>query len=183
MVNEFVLYMDGQLSNYQVKLVTRENCTEALDVYTSNQAYFCLCSGCEVGIESIYENLEAIPPDLEREKKVTVGIWDREVCIGNLDFLIAYPNPDCLYVGLLLIHQNYHGKQIGRQVFEALKKAAERFGLYTILVAVVEENRGALEFWKKMGFAQVGMGNVEMREGRQLQVIKMEQKISRYTPP
>ena len=177
MVNEFVDYMAGQLLNYQIKLVTRENCTEALEVYTSNQAYFQLFSGGEAGLESIYENLDTIPPDLEREKKVTIGIWDGEVCIGNLDFLLAYPKPDCLYVGLLLIHQNYHGKQVGRQVFEALKSTAGQFGMHTLLLAVVEENAGALKFWQKMGFATVGNGEVEMREGWTVKVVKMEYRL------
>ena len=180
MVNEFVRYMDGQLSNYQIKLLTGENCTEALEVYTSNQAYFQLCSGREVGLESIYENLDTMPPDLDREKKVTIGIWDGEICVGNLDFLLAYPNPDCLYVGLLLIHQNYHGKQVGRQVFEALKSAAGKFGMHTLLLAVVAENKGALKFWKKMGFVEVGSGEVEMREGWAVKVVKMENCIYEY---
>ena len=178
MVNEFVQYMDGQLPDYQIKLVTRENCEEALEVYLSNKAYFQMCSGREVGIESIYENLDTIPPDLERNKKVTIGIWDGDVCIGNLDFLLAYPNPDFLYVGLLLIHRNYHGKQIGRQVFEALKSAAGEFGMHTLLLAVVEENEGALKFWRKMGFVEVGTGEVEMREGWTVKVVKMENTIA-----
>ena len=178
MVNEFVQYMDGLLPNHQVKLVTRENCTEALDVYLSNQAYFRLYSGREVGIESIYENLDTIPPDLERNKKVTIGIWDGGVCIGNLDFLLAYPNPDFLYVGLLLIHQNYHGKQIGRQVFEALKSAAGKFGMHTLLLAVVEENEDALRFWRKMGFVEIDTGEVEMREGWTVKVVKMANRLA-----
>jgi len=174
MENEFICYMDEQLPNYQIKPVTKENCVEALEVYTSNQAYFSLCSGREAGVESIYENLDTIPPDLEREKKVTIGIWEGEFCVGNLDFLLAYPNPDCLYVGLLLIHQNYHGKQVGRQVYEALKSAAGKFGIHTLLLAVVAENKGALKFWKKMGFVEVGTGEVEMREGWRVKVVKME---------
>ena len=178
MVNEFVDYMDEQLLNYQIKIVTKENCAEALAVYTSNQAYFHLCSGRKAGLESIYENLDTIPPDLEPEKKVTIGFWDGEVCIGNLDFLLTYPNPDCLYVGLLLIHQNYQGKQVGQQVFEALRNTARQFGLYTLLLAVVEENIGALKFWEKMGFVPVGTGEVEIREGWRVKVVKMENRLT-----
>ena len=142
--------------DYETRPITKANCEQAMDVYDSNHDFFILTEGKPATVSGCLANIDAVPPGFDPQYKCYIGLWEQERCIAILDFLVGYPNPECLYIGLLLVHGSLHGKGTGRKIVTSLLDAAQKQGLNTAKVAVCTANSKAIAFWSSLSFAKTG---------------------------
>lgn len=155
------------VDNYETRPITKANCEQVMDVYNSNQDFFMLTEGKPPTLSSCLANIDAMPPGLDPRNKHCIGFWENKRCIAVLDFLVGYPNPDCLYTGLLLVHSILHGKGVGGRIVKSLLNTAKCHGLKTARVAVSTANTNGTIFWGKLGFtktveSKATVGNIVM---------------------
>jgi len=108
-----------------------------------------------------------VPDGFGMEGKNFVGLWKDGKPIAVLDFLVGYPNPDCVWVGLLLVHGSLKGKSIGTGIINAVTQTV---GMKDIMLGVIATNTRGIDFWRKLGFIQTGASNTTLR-GEDLEIL------------
>lgn len=98
--------------------------------------------------------LHARPPGLGPESKITLGLWDEDRLVGVADAVRGYPQAHVMYVGLVQVASNCHGKGAGRALHDALvDQARNSSGIATLRLSIVATNAEAAEgFWRRLGY-------------------------------
>ncbi len=165
------------LSDYEIKTLTTTNCENIMDIIVTNQSYFILTDDAPADINNCKEMAVALPPNLSLKDKYFIGFWKNSQAVAALDFYTGFPNKSCIWIGLLLVHGNLHGKSIGSQIVKAILNASQFLGYEAVQLGVVDNNLNALSFWEKLGFGKVRESKVK-REGKpDWNIIVMEKRI------
>lgn len=61
--------------------------------------------------ESSINDIDSMPPNFDATQKTYISMWSEGKVIGFLDLLSGYPKQAHLWIGLLLIHGDLHGKK------------------------------------------------------------------------
>jgi len=171
--NAIISTLKSGLSGYDIIPITRQGCEQVMEVFESNQDFFLLTEGKPATLSGCQANVDAIPPGFDIQNKLYIGFWTNNRCIAVLDILIGYPSPDCIYIGLFLIHGEMQGTGLGRKIIEALIAASKNAGLNSAKLAVVENNKKAIAFWKRLGFEEMGKSSATMYGGVGVNVVTM----------
>ena len=155
MMGAMIGTLKKELPEYNIEPITEQSFSHAFTVYDTNQTFFLLTQGKEATIESSAEDITAAPPNFDISNKLYLGIWRNDDIIGILDLLKGYPNEDCIWVGLLLIHSNFHNKKIGSTIVDAVLKSAELERYKSVQLGVFGANTKGLSFWEKHGFSSI----------------------------
>ena len=147
--------LTARLGGYGFEPITDCNYELYFEVYAANQAFFLLTAGKEASPESISDAISQTPPGFELKNKYFLGVRKNGAAVGVLDFLIGYPEKNCLWIGLLIIHGEMQGKQAGSEIVHALLNAAKAEGLETAQLGVIENNTRGMTFWQKFGFQEI----------------------------
>ena len=142
----------GHLPQYEIKQITKHNFKEIFEVYEANQDFFVLTQGKEATIESSIGDIIAMPPNCDISQKIFVSMWEDGKVIAVLDLIERFPNEDFIWIGLLLVHSDYHGQKLGSGILEGVLAAAKARGYKAIQIGVIESNIKAISFWKRHGF-------------------------------
>lgn len=165
------------LTEYLIITINKQNYTQFIEIYNSNDEYFMLADGEKACMESCLEDLEAIPPNFNIEKKIFIGFWKNNKAIAILDLLEGYPDSNCCWIGLLLVHQETQGKRIGREIINAVVKAAQSKCYSYLQLGVIDTNKKALIFWDKCGFIKTRVKKVKRDDKADWNIIVMEKKM------
>ena len=118
----------------------------------------------------IIESIVAVPDGFSMEGKNFIALWKDDNPVAVLDFLVGYPNPNCLWVGLLLVHGLQKGKSIGTEIVNAVITTTKTAGMKDITLGVIATNTRGIDFWRKIGFVQTGVSNTTLR-GEDLEIL------------
>ena len=78
----------------------------------------------------------------------------------------------------------YHGKDIGKQLYTRLFEILKERGFYTAFACITGENSKSVRFHASFGFVQVGeFHNAGFKHGRWHNIIWMEKPLREYTNP
>ena len=80
------------------------------------------------------------------------------------------------WIGELIIDPGLRRNGLGAAVYQVLERWARAQGATAIRLIVQEQNPGALSFWRKVGFVQIGVA-VQHASRRQNQVVVMERAL------
>jgi len=169
MIEKMQYYID----EYNIKAITPENYEQTMVVYESNQDFFITTEGSPATKDGCLANITSVPPGFDIINKYYIGFWKKEQCVAVMDFLLGYPNQDCVYIGLLLIHKKEQQKRLGRRIVEILVWVSKNAGFKHIHLAVLSGNEKALSFWERMGFEQAGQSTAVVQGRDELAAIKM----------
>lgn len=105
-----------------------------------------------------------------------VAEFDRQI-IGMIDFAAQRPQKirHCGFLGLN-VHPAFQRQSVGRRLtFAMLSWAEKQDGLEKILLKVMDENKGAIELYRSIGFREEGRFTKEIRQldGKYHDVIQM----------
>jgi len=80
--------------------------------------------------------------------------------IGIIDFLENNPNDNCPWIGLLMIHADYHSKGYGKKVYNLFEEELKKRGFNKVRIGIMTGNTGAKRFWISLGFkfSQIKIG-------------------------
>jgi ribosomal protein S18 acetylase RimI-like enzyme len=81
-----------------------------------------------------------------------VTAWAEPRLIG---FAIMYFHDESAHLNLLAVDPGYRRHGIGRQLVEWLEESARVAGTFVISLEVRAGNRGALEFYRKLGYREI----------------------------
>ena len=119
-------------------------------------------------------------------KKVPSGCSAEEVFIRTISLdgtpcglsitVRGYPNPQTLFLALLLIVESAQGKSFGARVLRHIEDEANSWGCSSISAAVDSHNVRALKFWLREGFVERFRKDVQGFMG---QAIAIEKKVYR----
>lgn len=127
--------------------VSKETLYIALEIINSNPTYNVLENGKSTrGLTEIEE--EFINP-----KTISLFIKVDDTYIGLLDFLMENPNDQLPWLGLLMIHSDYHGYGFGSQAYAQYENDLLESGVHCVRIGVINENIKAHTFWELLGFS------------------------------
>lgn len=127
-----------------------------VDLYTSNPEY------CRVAGEYDPGNVRAdrVEADLREEAgtegcEVLLARDERRQLVGLLCLLDRHPTDGQPWIGLLLVHGNFHRKGIGRLLANMVEERFRDEGRGGLRLAVLENNPVALAFWSSLGWQEI----------------------------
>jgi len=142
----------NQLIEYEILTITKQNFQQVFEVYESNHEFFLLTQGKKATIEQSICDIDALPPNCDIDQKIYISIWEDGRAVGVLDLIMNYPEQSGLWIGLLLISSNLHGRKIGSRLVSAVLSAAKDVGHDFAQLGVIESNTKGISFWQKQGF-------------------------------
>ena len=144
-----------QLPEHEIVTVSEKNFEQVFEVYDTNQDFFLLTQGKEATIESSINDINSVSPNFDISQKTYISLWQDGSVVAVLDLLKGYPAQEDIWIGLLLIHGDLHGKKIGSRIITAVLNAAKIVGYRAAQLGVIENNVKALAFWQKQGFEKI----------------------------
>ncbi|MGW0211499.1 GNAT family N-acetyltransferase [Streptomyces sp. NPDC003233] len=129
---------------------------EVVDLYTSNPEY--LRAAGEYDPENI--QADRVEADLREESgtegcEVLLARDARRQFVGLLCLLDRHPTDGQPWIGLLMVHGNFHRKGIGRLLANLVEERFRSEDRDGIRLAVLESNPAALVFWSSLGWKEI----------------------------
>jgi len=72
--------------------------------------------------------------------------------IGIIDFLKNNPSDNCPWIGLLMIHSEYHSKGYGKIAYNMFEEKLKQQSYNKVRIGILQENNIAKNFWTSLGF-------------------------------
>jgi len=172
-INQLIKNLNG----YEIEPITRDNYVEVGEVFTTNPEFCLLSEGKKGGAENVLQEIDEGPSGFNLDNKFFVSLRKDGRIIGILDLLKGFPAPDCMWIGLLMVHGDMHDRSIGSKIVKGVLKAARDSGHRRVQLGVIEANVKALKFWQKMGFEKIHEKKVEQKNIGVLKIIVMEREV------
>ena len=156
---------------------------ELQQFYEQCRDYFELETGEPPGPREADDLLRSLPRGKSQADKFVIGFFDAPGhMVGVLDVIRDYPAAGNWYLGQLLFGPSSRGRHLGERVYRRLEDWVQAQGGKAIHLIVQEQNPGALRFWKRMGFAERGMGK-QMRKGHERVFLRMTRDLESRPEP
>ena len=157
-----------------LKPLTPTHVSSINQLYSRCPGYFEMVDGGEARTYTEEEIFEDVPPGKTPKDKLLLGLFDVEdELVGIVDMVKGYPCEDSWFIGLLLLDPRLRGRGMGEKIINRLKDWLKSMDVRKVGIGVVEENKRALVFWKKMGFVETGKKIME-NSVKPVAIIKME---------
>lgn len=156
---------------YTVIRITEKEVNEVYQLELGNPLYFKYCSS-HPSIESVIEDLEALPPHKTYEDKFYIGFYKNEQLIAVMDLIIRYPNENTAFLGYFMVNQAYQGKEIGSLIIEESLSFLKENGFTFVRLGYMKGNEQSKHFWLKNGFIPTG---IETNNGQGMVVVLQKQ--------
>ena len=119
--------------------------------------YHLLVEGVPPTQEHVDEFFESLPPGYTSEDHFPLGFFVGDTLIGVGGILRWWNAPNKAIIGLLVLAPEWRGGGRGRAAVGTIEALARTWpGIDRQRVAVVLINRGAVIFWRKIGFVDTG---------------------------
>ena len=109
-----------------------------------------------VTVESILEDMEALPPNKGYEDKYYIGFFDEGALVAVMDLIEHYPNPGTALLGFFAMNTNLQGQGIGTEIISDSVAYLAQMGFRKVRLAIDKGNPQSKAFWLKNGFAFTG---------------------------
>lgn len=140
---------------YHVRRMDRADAAEIYALCRENALYYRYCPPF-VTEQSIFADMEALPPNKEAADKYYVGYYDGAELIAVLDLILAYPDEETAFIGFFMTAQSVQNTGVGSGIIDELCRRLARMGFSRVRLGWVKGNPQAEHFWHKNGFAPTG---------------------------
>ena len=171
-----ITQLSQAMPEYTICQITKENIEDVFKLMQSNDYYYSKTQKHPVTMEECIEDITALPPKIEMEKKTYVAFYSQNQCMAVLDFVEGYPRKEVGYIGLLMLNQKAHGKGIAKHIFSKVCEVAKEVGFSKLELACYETNQIGFAFWSKMGFNEIRR-SVRKVEDEDYVLISMEKSL------
>ena len=126
-----------------------------------------------VTIESILEDMEALPPNKEYEDKHYIGFFGEGALVAVMDLIEHYPNQETALLGFFAMNSDLQGQGIGTQIISDSVAYLAQVGFKKVRLGIDKGNPQSKAFWLKNGFGFTG----EEYESDGSVILVMERKL------
>ena len=161
-----------------LRIATVEDPKTILTVFQKSPTYFERVDGVKPTAESVNKALADGPEKtVQSYKKIFLLIESGGIPIGVADLHKDHPEVGTTYLGLLLLTEDLHGKNLGRRCFELIEDYCVReLGTNSFRLGVSDDN-DVSAYWMKMGFLANGKTYAWKGESKTTNVVEYEKAI------
>ena len=109
-----------------------------------------------VTVESILEDMEALPPNKGYEDKHYIGFFQDDTLVAVMDLIENYPHPGTALFGFFAMNSNLQGNGIGTAIISDSVTYLAQLGFEKIRLGIDKGNPQSKAFWTKNGFVLTG---------------------------
>ena len=144
---------------YKARKLTEADIPDILNLYSENTEYFMHCPPSP-NLETVKEDMVALPPEKEAADKYFIGIFDGNRIVAIMDLIDKYPDDRTAFIGLFMVSKSCQRKGIGTYIVKALSQMLRTEGYVRIRLGYVKTNLSARSFWLKQEFHPTGIDSV-----------------------
>lgn len=142
-------------ATYQVAKLGTEDIPKVFALCSGNPQYYRYCPP-PVSMESIREDMGALPPGKEMTDKYYLGFRDGEKLIAVMDLIIGYPDKQTAFIGFFMMEADMQKKGIGTAIIsDVCSYLQQRFS--GVRLGYVKDNAQSRRFWERNGFIPTGV--------------------------
>lgn len=125
----------------------------ANDLFLSTPDYELNALGNFPSVTTEHSLRERFPPQCAPEHRLTFAAFDRANALGLIQIATHLPDEGSAAILLMLIRAEHRKKHLGCEIVSLLSRQARRWdGISRWHINVLENNIGALAFWRHCGF-------------------------------
>lgn len=109
-----------------------------------------------VTVESILEDMEALPPDKGYEDKHYIGFFCENTLLAVMDLIEHYPQHGTALLGFFAMNANLQGQGIGTAIISDSVAYLSQLGFGKVRLGIDKGNPQSEAFWLKNGFTFTG---------------------------
>lgn len=109
-----------------------------------------------VTVESILEDMEALPPNKGYEDKYYIGFFDEGTLVAVMDLIEHYPQQGTALLGFFAMNSNLQGQGVGTAIISDSVTYLAQVGFQKVRLGIDKGNPQSKAFWLKNGFAFTG---------------------------
>lgn len=109
-----------------------------------------------VTVESILEDMEALPPNKGYEDKHYIGFFSEGTLVAVMDLIAHYPQQGTALLGFFAMNSNLQGQGIGTAIISDSVAYLAQVGFKKVRLGIDKGNPQSKAFWLKNGFAFTG---------------------------
>lgn len=109
-----------------------------------------------VTVESILEDMKALPPGKGYEEKHYVGFFSGDSLAAVMDLIEHYPKPGTALLGFFATNSHMQGEGIGTEIISDSLAYLAQEGFEKIRLGIDRGNPQSKAFWLKNGFSFTG---------------------------
>lgn len=109
-----------------------------------------------VTVESILEDMAALPPGKGYDEKHYIGFFSGEELVAVMDLIENYPRSKTALIGFFAMNSTLHGRGIGSAIISACADRLAELGFSVIRLGIDKGNPQSRAFWSKNGFSPTG---------------------------
>jgi len=143
--------IENLTDKYAVREISEEMLDEVLKLAKSNSMYFEYYPPMAT-IESLKEDLKALPPHTTIDNKYFLGYYQDNKLIAIIDLITGYPSVDSVFIGWFMVDDQHSKQGIGTSIINELKIYLKTKNFKEIRLAFVKNNPQAAHFWLKNNF-------------------------------
>ena len=142
------------------KMIKFENITEdllehVLEILNSNSNFNIISNG--KARRTIQDARNEFLNELTESYLITI----EDKYIGLIDFLRNHPKDNYPWLGLLMIHGDYHSRGYGKMSYLEFEEKLKYENFNTIRIGILEKNNKAIKFWTNLEF--IMYDSIEMK--------------------
>ena len=109
-----------------------------------------------VTVESILEDMEALPPNKGYEDKHYIGFFLDDVLVAVMDLIENYPHHGTALIGFFAMNAKFQGRGIGTAIISDCVDYLAQLGFEKVQLGIDKGNPQSKAFWTKNGFELTG---------------------------
>lgn len=109
-----------------------------------------------VTVESILEDMEALPPNKGYEDKHFIGFFQNSTLVAVMDLIENYPQPGTAFIGFFAMNTGFQGKGIGTAIISDCADCLTQLGFEKLRLGIDRGNPQSRAFWTKNSFVLTG---------------------------
>ena len=126
-----------------------------------------------VTVESILEDMEALPPNKGYRDKHYIGFFGEDALVAVMDLIEHYPQPGTALLGFFAMNADLQGQGIGTEIISDSIAYLAQVGFQKVRLGIDKGNPQSKSFWLKNGFTFTG----EEYESDSSTILVMEKKL------
>lgn len=141
--------------HYTIRALLPEDAAMVYEILRQN-AIFYRYHPPLVTVESILDDMKALPPHKRFEEKHYIGFFRNTALLAVMDLVEDYPRPKTAMIGFFAVNTAFQGQGLGSALIREILSALARQGFEKARLGIDKGNPQSRAFWTKNGFQWTG---------------------------